>query len=252
MQHLTRRSILSLIAAGPATGKLWASGDFWNKKDPRDWSSEEIDRLSTNSPWAKAVTVQLESGDRGAASNPGSPGPVGGGRPRIGLGIPGIGGTYPGGGGTGWPGSGGGGRRNPGSGRGGPYNAHGTVLWESAQPLLDALKPEFPENFKEHYVLTLTGIAWPQAGDEESEQRALEDLKSVTYLRIDGGGSLQPGRVEKPLTSSGSSILFGFSKELLHVAPDDKEVVFTTRLGRSPVQVKFAPKEMMYRGKLAM
>lgn len=63
---------------------------------------------------------------------------------------------------------------------------------------------------------------------------------------------MQPGLVQKPISSGPGSILFGFSKELLRLDADDREVLFTTRLGRSPIQAKFVPKEMLYRGKLAV
>jgi len=43
-----RRGVLALVASAGAT-RLFAASDFWNKKDPKDWSRDEIDRLTTNS-----------------------------------------------------------------------------------------------------------------------------------------------------------------------------------------------------------
>ena len=37
---------------------LYASTEFWDKKDPSQWTGEEIDRLTTKSPWAKSVSAQ--------------------------------------------------------------------------------------------------------------------------------------------------------------------------------------------------
>ena len=262
--RVTRRGILALAATAGAS-RLFAAADFWNKKDPKDWTRDEIDRLTTDSPWAKPVSAQIESTNRNGTYDPGSPqgnpgggypggGYPGGGQPRVGLGIPGVGLGIPGIGG-GYPGGGRrGGQRQPGA-----YQARGTVLWQSAEPVMAALKPEFPEEFVDHYVIALTGIPWPPRNgrpdedDERYEQSALDDLKSVTYLKPERGSSLQPGVVKQPLSSSATaSILFGFSKDLGHISADDKQLEFTTRLGRSPIQVKFAPKEMMYRGKLAV
>ena len=135
----------------------------------------------------------------------------------------------------------------------------GTVLWESAEPIMEALKPEFPDEFKDHYVITLSGFPGPprnyrpEDDDERSQQDELDHLKSVTFLKPERGNSLQPGLVKQPLSSSvNGSILFGFSKDLVHFSADDKEIDFTTRLGRSPVQARFMPKEMLYRGKFAV
>jgi len=257
----TRRGILALVA-GAGASRLFAAADFWNKKDPKDWTRDEIDRLTTNSPWAKPVSAQIELDDRNGTYDPNSPqgyppqGYPGGGTtsPRVGVGIPGIGLGTPGIGG-GYPG---GGRRGSGQGRPGAYPVRGTVLWESAEPVTEALKPEFPEEFAGHYIITLSGFPWPLRNgrveeDERSEQDERERLKSVTFLKPERGNSLQPGLVQRPLSSSvNGGILFGFLKDLLHVSGDDKQIDFTTRLGRSPIQARFVPKEMLYRGKLAV
>jgi hypothetical protein len=253
----TRRRVLALMASAGAT-RLFAASDFWNKKDPKDWTRDEIDHLVTNSPWAKPVTAQIETNDRDGVYSPGSPqGSPGGsttGTPRIGLGIPGLG--IPGIGG-GYPGSGGG-RRGTGQGTPGSYSVKGTVLWESAEPVMAAVHPDFPEEFNGHYVITLSGFPWPPRNyrgedDVRSDQDELDRLKAATFLKPERGRSLQPGVVKQPISSSvNGSILFGFSKDLLEIGGDDKEIEFTTRLGRSPLQVRFVPREMHYRGKLAL
>jgi hypothetical protein len=243
----------SAAAAGSAT-RLFAASDFWNKKDPQDWTSDEIDRLTTNSPWAKPVSAQVQPDQNGNGTydpnNPnnypqgGGGGPYGG-QPRVGLGIPGLG--IPGIGGGGYPGG-----RRGGQGRG-TYQVRGTILWESADPVMAALKPQFPDEFKDHHVIAMSGFPFPPANFNGSEEDALADLKTVTYLRPERGDSLQPGVVQRPISSSvNGSILFGFSKDLLKVSADDKELQFSTRLGRSPIQAKFVPKDMLYRGKLAV
>jgi hypothetical protein len=259
---ITRRGVFALVA-GASASRLFAASDFWNKKDPKDWTRDDIERLTTNSPWAKPVTAQMDpnrDGTYSSGSPQGYPGGGGGGTssPRIGLGIPGlgipgIGGGYPGGG---YP-SGGGRRGGPGGQ--GAYSARGTVLWESAEPVMEALKPEFPEEFADHYVITLSGIPWPPRNyrpdddDERSQQDELDRLKSVTFLKPERGNSAQPGLVKQPISSSvNGSILFGFSKDLIHLSADDKQIDFTTRLGKSPIQVRFVPKEMMYRGKFSV
>src|SRR4029077_5116405 len=93
---LTRRGALMLAAGACVTGwrRLDAfNSDFWNKKEPAEWSAQEIEQLTTNSPWSKEVSAHF------ARDESEQSGPCGG--------YPGGGGGYPGGGG-GYPGGGGG------------------------------------------------------------------------------------------------------------------------------------------------
>ena len=85
---LTRRSVLALAGIGFASSTRLSAAvvDFWNKKAPDEWSTEEIDKLLTKSPWAKEVSAPYAAGAGDARGMPGS-GRNGGG----GLGIPGIG-----------------------------------------------------------------------------------------------------------------------------------------------------------------
>ena len=84
---LTRRGLL-LLASG-AVAQSWfrlyaGESEFWNKKDPSQWSSDEIEKLKTKSPWAKSVTISLRQSSSGGNGG--------------GVGYPGGGGGYPGGG----------------------------------------------------------------------------------------------------------------------------------------------------------
>ena len=244
---------------------------FWNKKPPADWSSEEIDALITKSPWAKEVSAQgappegygAPTGSPNGTGNPGSS--SGGiGMPRIG--IPGIGDIGMGGGGRGMGGNQGGGRGQP---RGTLYK--GTVRWESAQPVLDALKAPLPDEFANHYVIAVIGFPLPsdqrryrdeqgdyppkQSRDDNPPRRSpddtLDNLKQFTTLQPKGKELAQAGVVQQQ-TSSNSNLLFGFSKDSLTLTKDDKEVFFSTTLGRLVIRAKFNPKEMLYHGQLAV
>ena len=163
---LTRRGLLMLAtgAGVQASLRLYAgSSDFWNKKEPAEWSSDEIDKLVTKSPWARQVTASSPAmsrqygGSGGNGGGMGDPG-VGGG----GGGYPGGGGGYPGGGGGGYPGGGGmGGRGSGGGGRRGgggpmPVSYTATVRWESAKPVQEALKTPLPEGLAGAYVISVS------------------------------------------------------------------------------------------------
>src|SRR5580704_6112921 len=199
---LTRRRVL-LLAAGaglPSWSRLYAGdSEFWNKKDPSEWSREEIDKLTNKSPWAKEVTASTPqytdpNGGTGTGSGTGYPGG--------GTGYPGAGTGYPGGGGMGGRGGmgvpgmggGGGGRRRGGSM---PMQFKGTVRWESATLIRAALKTPLPETLANHYVISVSGIPiattrHSEDGDDDAavskglSPDVLDRIKSLTYLEPKG------------------------------------------------------------------
>jgi hypothetical protein len=263
---VSRRGILTLAGACLLPWENLYAADFWNKKDPSQWTGDEIDELTTKSPWAKPVTAQFAPG-----TNNGGQG-QGGGYPRSGggMGGPGIG---IGGIGIGMP-------RRGGMGRPGGYpqssNYKGTVRWESAQPILDALKTPLPEAFANRYVIGVRDIPLienrqrsqqnPDDTDQDSpklsrpdqdsdstgpSKQTLDDLKMLTSLQPKGKESVQAGLVQQ-MTPGGTYFLFGFSKEFLDFGKKDHEVIFSTQLGKLVVKAKFDPSEMLYHGALAV
>jgi hypothetical protein len=264
----TRRGLL-LMAVGVQSGLRLnaASADFWNKKDPAEWSSEEIDKLVTKSPWAKQVNASSAAMSRGYGDNGGS----GGGTSDPGIGG-GTGGGYPGGGG-GYPGGGmGGGGRGMGGGRRGgsgqmPISYTATVRWESAKPVQEALKAPLPQGLAGAYVISVSNVPILQQGRQHSDDgdsdttvskglsdEVLDRIKNLTYLEPKGKPSAQPSVVQKgAITSSGRpTLLFGFPRDVVPLTADDKEVTFTTKLGAVEVKTKFNLKDMMYRNELAL
>ena len=254
---LTRRGVL-MLSAGVAVAnfcRLHAfSSDFWNKKEPSQWSSEEIEQLTAKSPWAKETTAQYSQQGNGGGLG-GGPGGGGGG---------GMGGGR--GGGMGIPGMGGGGMGRGRGGRGGGQRSEsikGTVRWESAKPILDAMKTPLPEAFANRYVVSVSGFPLnagrrrrsqddSDTNSSQSTDDMLDNLKALTYLEPKGREGVQPGVAQQQPSSGAGSILFGFSKEMLVLKPDDKEVTFSTRMGGLNVKTKFNLKDMMYHGELAL
>jgi len=259
---LSRRDFFYFTSAALTLRPLAAgSPEFWDKKPPSEWSSAEIDRLLTKSPWAKdAITQSTQEPNSGGSNYPTDPGgnPGGGGYPggqRGGLSIPGIG--IPGIGGIGLPRRGGGRGTGP-RGQGSAF--HGTVRWESAQPIRDALKSPLPDAFDGHCVIAVTGIPLLDDLDggsrgEENDTRAsdesLDNLKELTSLWAKGKAYVQAGVVKRQV-GTGNTFLFGFSKEMVTIGKNDGEVTFATKLGRITVKARFTPKEMLYHGELAV
>jgi hypothetical protein len=255
---LTRRGLL-LIAAGACVepwNRLYAASDFWNKKEPSQWSGEEIGKLVTRSPWAHEVTVSSQQRAKGGGNPGGSRGGGGGG----GMGRGGRGG----GGGMGIPNSTtgrSGGTGMPGGGGAG-MEFRGVVCWESAKPVMEAKKGALPEAFAKHYVISVSGIPIVGARRQRSEdgestvskgpsESVLERIKGLTYLEPKGKSPAQPGIVQAAPKSAGT-LLFGFSREILQLTPDDKEVTFTSQFGNLQVKTKFNLKDMLYRKELAL
>jgi hypothetical protein len=267
---LTRRGLLMLAGAcAPASLRLYAAGsDFWNKKEPAEWSAEEIDKLATRSPWAKEVNASSAVVSRPYSTGGGNGGGGGMGDPGIGGG----GGGYPGGIG-GYPGGGmGGGGRGSGGGRRGngnpaPLSYRATVRWESAKPIQAALKTPLPEGLASAYVISVSGVPILEPGRQHSDDgdtestvskglsdEVLDRIKNLTYLEPKGKSPAQPSVVRKgSVGSTGTpTLLFGFPRDVVPLTPDDREVVFTTKLGAIEVKTKFNLKDMMYRNELAL
>jgi len=235
------------------------SAEFWDKKPPADWTSEEIDRLLTKSPWARDAATQYTqqpmsgSYPNGTGSPGGGGGYPGGGTNRGGLSIPGIG--IPGIGGIGMPRRGGGNSRT-GQPRGQGTAFRGTVRWESAQPIRDALKSPLPDDFEKHYVIAVTGIPLlenrrGEDDDTRPSTESVDDLAQLSSLQVKGKDYVQAGMVKRQ-AGTGNVFLFGFSKEMLGISKSDSEVNFATKLGHVSVKARFSPKEMLYHGDLAI
>lgn len=165
-------------------------------------------------------------------------------------------------------GRGGPGRSGGNAGRG--QEVKGTVRWESAKPIIEAVKTPLPSAFAGHYVVSLNGLPDyvirreqrssrdSESADEDSRSTSsdadsMEHLKYATSLIPKNGSSVQPGIVLRQPSSSKTSLLFGFSRELLPLSLDEKEVLFVTRLrGTTDIRVKFELHAMKYRGELAL
>lgn len=240
--------------------------------------------MLTKSPWAKEAVASYNGGPRGfgdgdeTTDRRGTGGGIGGGGiggGGIGGGIPGIGGIggiggrrYPGQGGPGGPGPGGPVGDDPrGAGR---QQFHGTVRWESARPIQEALdigsSDDRPNpDLEKYYVLNLLGElptlgggrrrggdATDDQDDPAQKERRIEALKEFTTLERKSGQvfleKIQQGsRTGRP----GPGTLFYFSK-LDGISPDDKQVSFYTKIGPLEVRARFTLKDMVYRGKLAL
>ena len=238
-----RRSILLAgFSAAAGSWKVLAAKDteFWNHKEPSEWTTDEIDRLITRSPWAKEVSATTTPSGQPGGSYPGGQG-------RSGISLPGMGGG-------GIPGMGGGHGGHGGGHGGGQHSAPQVKLfvrWESATPVLEALRQRLPEAFAGHYVIGVSGVPASETRNQSDDEDAADRAKGLTYLEANNK-SLQPGLAQQSPSANTNSFLFGFSKDLLTLSADDGEVHFTTQIGHMQIKAKFSLSEMVYRGKLAV
>jgi len=213
-----RRFLLATLASLPAP--LFAATEFWNAKDPSSWTEEEVQVLMSKSPWARAAVPTLKDG----AEDP----IMGGGQPAGGRGAAM-------------------GRRPP--------TMNTIVRWESAQPILDALKAPLAADLQGHYIISVTNLPIGPAprparpGAEAPPDEALERAQNGATLQVKGK---DPGEAGIARRNHIGSILFGFSKDYLHVAPTDREIVFKLDTGQLTLSARFDTKEMIYHGKLAV
>jgi len=262
--------------------------DFWNKKKPGDWSSEEVQRVLTDSPWARPAKVSREAGGsrqgspegRGGTGYPGGGGGGGrsggggrgggGGTGRVGgMGIP-----LPGGGGVGLPGGRTpGGRTGPGSGGQGPSSGDFptlkiTVRFDSALPVRQALDQPSANDLcdsksiadKDSYAICAVGFpAWPEQwrrGDsqegsgQDDTERMRQTLMDQTSLYGKDQSSIFPKQVEIVPLGDKRAVLFLFPRD--RRIEDTKELALDCQLGRLRIKATFKPKDMKYRGKLAL
>jgi len=219
---MTRRELLALplpLLASPAN-------EFWNAKKPEEWTEDEVQEMLTRSPWAKEGTVNVFGGaggsllNRGAAMNR-SGTVTNSGRQRNSTQTT--------------------------SGDAPDLRYKATVRWDSALPIVEALKKKPIAAAKDFYIIAVVGdltLADPDADDEQRASR-LEMMKE--YTKLDKKGGAIPLANLELVKKEGT--LFYFSRD---EPIKDGQVTFVTKIGPVEVKCKFPVKEMTYHGKLEL
>ena len=142
-----------------------------------------------------------------------------------------------------------------GGGRGRPAVSERIIVrWESAQPILDALKAALPADFEGHYVVSVTNlpitfVRRPAPGAETTPDDMLDRLQNGATVQIKGKEPAEAGIVRR--THIGS-FLFGFAKDYVRLSPGDRDIIFALDTEKLTLKTKFDAKEMIYHGKLAI
>jgi hypothetical protein len=215
-----RRFLTGALGSGAMltqASRIFAATEFWNAKDPSSWTEEEIVLLTSKSPWAREAVPAIRNAD-----DP-------------------TGGTVLG---------------EESGGRMGRRRSSLTVIvrWESAQPILDALRAPLAAEFAGHYVVSVTNLPLANVrragrGGETTPDDSLDRMQNGTTLEVRGKGAAEAGIARR---SHIGSILFGFSKDQLLLTPGDGEIVFALNTQQLTLKTTFDSKKMIYRGKLAV
>ena len=188
------------------------AAEFWDRKEPSQWSEGDIEKLLKRSPWAQEVTVNLGAkGGGGVAEGP-PPGARGSGLP---------GGAMPAGGG------------------GGSTAIRPTVRWESAWPIaLASGKKQRSASDTEFYIISVSDPLF--AGIKLDFAAAYLNVKDKPPIRAEN------------VENGAGSIRFFFPRTNHPITPADREVTFEAQLGPVEMKAKFSLKDMTYRGKLEL
>jgi len=268
MPAVSRRTLLMTLSAAALPAPVFAA-DPWDAKDPAQWNEKDLQKLMTDSPWARQVSVPLGGPSVGSIG--------GGGRGRGGRGGGGGGGSTDasssaGMGGSPMGGEGGGGMG--GADRPAP-TATFLIRWQSAKPIKIAnvrsrmgaeadtstQAREFIEKQEREYVIAVImppmrtpgeGRPGGEGGGERKGPgpEAEEKMKESTTLSWKGHDQIHPASVIMPKPGQ-SAVVFHFDKT--HpIELDDKEVEFAMKRGNMEIKKKFKLKEMVYKGELAL
>jgi hypothetical protein len=236
------RRMKKLFAALFVFAFCLSAADFWQSKPSTEWGDKDLQKMITNSPWARPFTVSMPAG--GAGGDAGGPPPMSEGR-----------------GGRGGGGGGGGGSVAPAAIGGLAPTFY--ARWQSALPVKQAFvrlkygaqagtaseAKKVLEREEPDYVVVVSGpLRSLLRGDPETLKKAIMDASS---LSAKGKDAVKASEVQMALKQEGNDMVFHFARSAPFTV-DDKEVEFSTRFGEVTLKFKFKLKDMVYNGKLEM
>ncbi|MGA7411768.1 MAG: hypothetical protein WBW33_14920 [Bryobacteraceae bacterium] len=239
--------VLILLAASAA---ILNASNPWSK-DSSQWSADDVERIFTNSPWAKVAGATFDTPTDDAEQGHELP-----------------------------PGSQSGDSRGATDGKwdgGVSKNSSGTVptlpvtvRWDSALAMIKASQrsagsstgvPGFTEeDLKKWYVITVIGLvpgmnskhpakSNPDASAAVDPEQMLSGIQSQSHLLFPNRPSVRPDEVK--LDAKSGALRFYFSRSS-SIQMTDKEVLFSTHYGRLTVKQRFRLKDMVYKGELEL
>ena len=214
------------------------AADFWDEKEFTDWSDRDVQRMMTNSPWAKRITVVFPRPPRTAINDRT---PVAGG----------IGGR--GGGGRGGRGFGGA------DGFGPTRQSRLIVQWRSALPMRQAivrgrmgeggaLDPAGRQLLAQRptgYFIVVAGLPRPFARLDPAA------LTAGARLERPGKRPIVPDQAAAQPEGNGAVIVYLFPRDDA-ITLADEEVEFVTEIAEARIERTFELEDMVFNGRLEL
>jgi hypothetical protein len=230
MYFTNRHVLIGMILFGVQS--LRGQAKFWNVNDPAAYSGDESRQLISNSPWAKTTRTEEPGVDSIApVSSYYDCGALVARRPPV-CGLS---------------------RQTPVIESPPTPDAKTTIVfygevivrWESAAPILQITRISLPDEFRDHYVIGVTGLP--------------ASLFSNTSTLTTQAGAQLIVRKRPPhqadfiaLTSDKRTLLFAFPKASVSVKSTDKAIGFNMSLKGIVIKTQFDPREMVYHGRPAL
>lgn len=214
------------------------AADFWDEKEFTDWSDRDVQRMVTNSPWAKRITVVFPRAPQTALND----------RNPVAGGIGGVGG-----GGRGGRGFGGG------DGFGPARQSRLVVQWRSALPMrqaivrgrigeggvLDSAGRQLLAQRPTGYFIVVAGLPRPFARLDPAA------LMAEARLERPGKRPILPIEAAAEPEGNGAVILYLFPRgDAITLA--DEQVEFVTEIAEASIERTFELEDMVFNGRLEL
>ncbi len=221
-----RKLVLAIVLCFIGAGVLCAA-DFWQKKKYSEWTPQEVQKMMTDSPWAKAVEVST-GGPRSMGSGSNAPG-RGGNANKATSEINAI-----------------------------PRTVF-LVRFHSALPLKQALmRAQFGENVLKAPEAAQFLSRQEQAyvigvfGDPRLVPAEPAGLAEAAQLAIKGREPIKAANVEIDRGQGGAGVLFFFPKGQAPIKLEDESFELQVKFPAITIKKTFKLKEMLFDGKLEL
>ena len=234
-----RRRHITIAIAWLAACVVVTAADFWDEKEFTDWSDRDVQRMMTDSPWAKRITVVFPR-PPGTALNDRTPvaGGIGGGAGGGGRGGRGFGGA---------------------DGFGPTRQSRLIVQWRSGLPMrqaivrgrigeggaLDPAGRQFLAQRPTGYFIVVAGLPRPFARLDPGA------LAAGARLERPGKRPIVPIQAAAEAEGNGAVILYLFPRDDA-ITLADEEVEFVTEIAEASIERTFELEDMVFNGRLEL